>query len=91
MIEAIQKIGEESSQEQPDVSAGNPFGLEATGGEVASGLGFCETSSPSKVQVTNSKPNKRFRFNPDTSQHQRKLGKPFAQTTQATQGKVVDT
>ena len=51
----------------------------------------CETSSPSKVQVTKSKPNKRFRFNPDTSQHQRKLGKPFAQTTQATQGKVVDT
>ena len=40
VIEAIQKIGEESSQEQPDVSTGNPFGLEATGGEVVSGLGF---------------------------------------------------
>ena len=61
---------------------------ELTGGRLAM---MCETSSPSKVQVTKSKPNKRFRFNPDTSQHQRKLGKPFAQTTQATQGKVVDT
>ena len=40
VIEAIQKIGVESTQEQPDVSAGNPFGLEATGGEVAAGLGF---------------------------------------------------
>ena len=40
VIDAIQKIGVESTQEQPDVSAGNPFGLEATGGEVAAGLGF---------------------------------------------------
>ena len=55
VIEAIQKIGVESTQDQPDVSAGNPFGLEAIGGEVAAGLGFppqmpstfCVTTTPS--------------------------------------------
>ena len=57
VIEAIQKIGVESTQEQPDVSAANPFGLEAIGGEVAAGLGFppqmpstsyvCVTTTPS--------------------------------------------
>ena len=45
VIEAIQKIGVESTQEQPDVSAGNPLGLEAIGGEVAAGLGFMPSTS----------------------------------------------
>ena len=40
VIEAIQKIGVETPQEQPDMSSSDPFGLEAAGGEMVPGFGF---------------------------------------------------